>query len=572
MRPRITGFLRALLALGATACVARDATLPTGAHAIIADGANLSLAQVRLTQGAQDVDGSIPMVANMAAAVNVLITRSRESPAEVPVVLRLYRGGTLVRTDTAHTVAVLGPSINAASPSAQFLIPAALVTDSLSWQIEIDPAQSVADSTRSDNLLPAIGSTAVAVVSIPPLAVHFVPLSLSAQGDATGNVSTTNVVDYMTNLREMLPTGAITASVGLPLSVQASFGFAPTGGAATFWQPVLQDLDVARMLSSDPSGTWYGVAPLPSGFSKVLSGGHAYIPGNAADFSGGTRSAVSLEITPAFGSNYARELVAHELGHTFGRSHAPGCGAGSPIDDAFPGALGSIGTAGHDVWSWATGVTARANSRAATTGDVMSYCSPVWSSPYTWNAVLHWRQASGAASVASTSRAHVTLVAGSIAADGEVTLRPALEADAVLPAPDATGDVTVELRGADNAILRSTRVRSSALSESGGARHFIAILPTASNAAELLIARTVSGGSATLRRRTQVDDLSARITRSGATEITSSAGNAILARDGATGDVIGIGWTGRVTLPARAGYSLTVSDGVRSRQREPRFR
>ena len=91
--------------------------------------------------------------------------------------------------------------------------------------------------------------------------------------------------------------------------------------------------------------------------------------------------------------------------------------------------------------------------------------------------MLRWRQASGSV-VTSTARTRVTLVAGSVGADDRITLRPALDADAVLVADDATGDVTVELRGASAAVIRRTRVRSVA-GEHGGARHFVAMLRAA---------------------------------------------------------------------------------------------
>ena len=564
MRSRRAHLLVMIVALGASACGVPDAVSPEGGPGAGSD-ANLRLADVRLTQGAQEPDGSIPLVAGMPVAVNILIQRSRESVAEVPVVLRLFRGGSLVHIDTVRTGGVLSPSINSASPSAQFLIPGSLVTDSLTWQVEIDPSQSIVDSTRTDNFLPATAPAALSVVRLPPLDVRLVPIALASQGGVVARVSEANAAQYLSGARSLLPTGALTFGVGAPLSVQEYFGTAPNGGSLDFWRSVAQDLDIARLLSSSPTSTWIGIVPLPRGFTKLTNGGYAFIPTDPSTSGAGTRSALTLEFTSLFGTSYVRDVVAHELAHTFGRSHAPGCGAGAPIDTAFPGVLGTIGTAGHDVYGWASGAATLALSSAATTGDVMSYCSPVWTSPYTWSAVLRWRQASGSV-VTSTARTRVTLVAGSVGADDRITLRPALDADAVLLADDATGDVTVELRGASAAVIRRTRVRSVA-GEHGGARHFVAMLRAAEDAGEEIVATNAAGASARVRRHQATDEISSRITRSGATEISSSAGNALLVRDAASGDVLGIGWNGRVSISRSAGLSVTVSDGVRSAQR-----
>ena len=553
------------------ACAGTDAVPPTGILPGTADGANLRLAQVVLTQGAQEPDGSIPLVAGMPAAVNVMIARSKESAREVPVVLRLFRGSAVVRIDTTRTVGILGPSISPASPSAQFLIPAEMVNDSLSWQVEIDPAQSVADSTRVDNQLPEGAPQSLSIVHLPTLDVHFVPIALATQGDVMGDVSELNAAQYLAAARAMLPTGRVTFSIGAAVSVQANFGTRPDGGDTGFWQSALTDLDVARMLSSSPASTWYGIVPFPAGYTRLVHGGYSYIPSVPSDVGGGSRSAISLGFTSQFGAAYIRETVAHELGHQSGRSHAPGCGAIAPLDTLFPGALGTITTPGHDVFSWSTGLTNGARSRAGSTGDVMSYCYDVWSSSYTWNAVMKWRQASGAVAT-STVRTSVTLVAGSIGRDGAVTLRPALTADAQMPADDPQGDVTVELRGASGSVLRSVRVRSSALSESSGERQFIALLRSAGSAAIDIVATTGAGASARLQRNMGPDVIAARVTASGATEITSSAGNALLVRNAADGEVLSIGWNGRVLLRNAGNWTVTVSDGVRSQRREVQMR
>ena len=276
----------------ACACTAGDpAAPPTTPPRIGADGANLRPVAVQFTQGSQNSDGSIPLVVGMPAAANVLVERSRESVAEVPVVLRLFRGQTLLRVDTARTSGVLSKSVNPASPSVQFLISGTLVTDSLAWQVEVDPAQLVADSVRTDNQLPATPAL-LNIVPLPPLHVHFVPIVLAAHAGVTGDVSASNAEQYLAGVRALLPTGALTFSIGTPLTVQQSLGTPPDGGALNFWSSIVADVDIARLISTTRSSIWYGIVPAPTGFTRFTNGGYAYIPSDPAGTGGGTRSAV----------------------------------------------------------------------------------------------------------------------------------------------------------------------------------------------------------------------------------------------------------------------------------------
>ncbi len=80
------------------------------------------------------------------------------------------------------------------------------------------------------------------------------------------------------------------------------------------------------------------------------------------------------------GSTLGGTVVAHELGHNFGRSHAP-CGDPFPdnVDSAYPqygtypgGSIGEYGFDGTNVYS------------PATYSDLMSYCDTEWISPYTY--------------------------------------------------------------------------------------------------------------------------------------------------------------------------------------------
>jgi hypothetical protein len=528
----------------------------------------MRIARVQITQAAQDEQGTLPLIDGAAAVVNVLIARSQESAAQVPVVFRLYRGGQLVRSDTAATRTPLRPVVDLTAPSAQFLLPANVVTGDLSWEVELDPANTVTDSTRTDNRLPSTGSTPIRVVVLPGLEIRFVPIVLASNGNATGNVSDGNTESYLQTVREILPTGRITTSVGASLTTMVNFGTSPRGGAQGFWTAVLQEVDVARLVSTRPAVHWYGVVSPPVGFNFVENGGWAYIPNEPTSAAANTRTSVGMTVGWFNSPTAARDLVAHELSHTFGRRHNTSCNAGAPLDASFPDAAGTILLPGHNVWSWARGVTTEAPTVSSSNGDIMGYCFPAWIGAYTWNAVRIWREAAITVT-ASVVRTPAIIVAGSVTADGRVSLRPALEAEVAIPASDPNGDVRVELRDANGQVIGQQSVTTTEVDHAAGERHFIAIFPAAqSSNATTVIATGRSGQQATIRARNGSDGLSALVLPNGSTDVRSATGRAILLRDSRSGEPLGIGWNGRIVVQHRGPMTATISNGIRNNRHQ----
>ncbi len=380
----------ALTCLGIAACAGSDRPAPVDPSNVTR--INLRIERAELTQSIQEEDGTIPMVAGTAAAVNVVVVRNVESVVEVPVVLRLFSGTTVVFTDTTRTGGVLGPLTRETATSAQFLIPANLVAQGISFQVELDPARTLPDSTRTDNLLPRDFPATLNAVPAPPFRLRFVPVTLARHDDVTGDVSSANAEQYVRLARQIYPLGAATVTVGSAVTSNAEFGPpSGTGGDVSFWDRVLREVDASRTAAGATDEHWYGVVSLPDGFSRFVHGGYAYLPNSPLSTGGGSRTAAGFGVSRAITMNVAQYLVAHELGHNFGRRHAPGCGAAEPIDLSYRGVGGTISARGSDVWSWSNGLSRGAQSVGPMTGDVMGYCLPVWVSAYTYRGVLDWR-------------------------------------------------------------------------------------------------------------------------------------------------------------------------------------
>ena len=373
------------------------------------------------------------------------------------LVLRLMdASGTVVYTDTALTRGSLNATPTYISPSAQFLVPTGKLAAGLKWQVARDPNGVVADDATANDVFPATGTQALATASVPALNIRFVPIVLASNGSSTPPLSDATVPDYLRTLRSIHPLGVINTHVGASFTTSVSFGTPPSGGEIAFWSQVLSDLDLARVADpTDATSNWFGVIAPPTGFTFTSFGGISYIPANGTTSALKSRTSVAVRTGWFSNQTQARDLVAHELGHTFGRAHAPCGSAGSPIDANYPVAGGVLDVAGHDVYAWANGLASSAVVVPATTGDVMGYCFPVWASTYTYKAVLAFRTPAVLASRADVEpqRTRVLVVRGSIDNERTLKLEPAFTLDAKPSVPDAADHYRVEGVDANGRIL-----------------------------------------------------------------------------------------------------------------------
>jgi hypothetical protein len=158
------------------------------------------------------------------------------------------------------------------------------------------------------------------------------------------------------------------------------------------------------------------------------------------------------------------QVLAQEIGHAFGRRHAP-CGnpAGPdpnyPTYDSYPsGSIGEFGfdTSNSQVWN------------PAGTFDYMSYCGPVWTSPYTYIGLKDAITASQAAT--HPDRAGGRNMVGEhlhlnfrMHNDGKVDLLPSYILDGPAPAPvmSTESPVWCHLVDAGGNVINSYRCRYS---------------------------------------------------------------------------------------------------------------
>jgi hypothetical protein len=530
--------------------VAATATATVTYAAAPASTLNLRIDGVYLTQATQRYDGTVPLVAGRDAYLRAFALASEANTAAPPVRIRLYSGGSLVQTYTVPAAGASVPlSVNEGSLAASWnvLIPGNLVQPNLRVLADVDPGNTVSEANESDNAFPLDGTpAAVDVRALPTFNVRFVPVLQQVNG-RQGSVSDATREQYLADLKRMLPVAGYDADVRLPYTTTAPALQSDNANGA--WGTILSEVLALRSADGN-SRYYYGV--VNTSYSSGVAG-IGYVGGSA-------RTALGWDRLPSGAS-----VMAHELGHNMGRSHAP-CGGVANPDPSFPYASGKIGV-------WGLDVAALSPKSPATYSDLMGYCSPEWISDYNWQAMLGYRQGGPNNTPAAVDARGGLLIWGRITPAGPV-LEPAFFVDAPASLPGG-GPHRLELTGAGGTTLMSVAFSASEVADTptGPEQAFAFVLPVSGAVADQVRElRLTSGGRRVVRQSavTAVDPATA-LARGSAGEAVIRWNAArypmVLVRDGATGQLLSFARGGEVRLSSAVGsVSLTYSDGVRSRR------
>jgi hypothetical protein len=202
----------------------------------------------------------------------------------------------------------------------------------------------------------------------------------------------------------------------------------------TGWSTVLTEISAKRSADGVTDRYYYGVVNV-SYNSGVAGLGYIGFPAAMGwDYSSG----------PA--------VLAHEIGHNFGRQHSP-CGGASNPDPNYPYPGGIIGVPGWDAFATSNNLKTSADHT-----DIMGYCSNQWVSDYVYISVLNFRLSSPIGMMASdvvggNSTQEGLLVWGRIE-NGQVILEPAFRVPITGVAPQA-GPYAWEARDTFGGVLAS---------------------------------------------------------------------------------------------------------------------
>ena len=316
-------------------------------------GFNLSITGVTVVQAIHGVTAPVSLVAGREALVRVSATANGPNGGIAPSVrLELsdlsgvFKTITIPQTANRVPVAVVD-SVLASTYNA--VLTAADVRPNLRVRATIDADAQVADANRADNTYPASGTMAVSVVDVPPMRLVLVPTQLA---DSAAPVLTAAGADSLTSLMRVLwPLREVDLKIHAPVVSTSRSTDSDLG------TNLIAEMGALRQTDGASLQTYY--------VSVVRRG--------AGVATMGTRLAAVI-MTP--------EVLAHEVGHMFGRMHATTCTGLvlGGVDPQYPYANGSIGS-----WGWDARANALVSPKA---GDIMGQCSMLWVSDYMWTGAL----------------------------------------------------------------------------------------------------------------------------------------------------------------------------------------
>lgn len=556
----------------ASAAVAYTASTPVDPPS----GLNLQIAGMYVSQSVQTMSGAVPLLANRDAVLRVFAVANAANSATPSVRARLYRNGTLLSTLVAAAPAASVPTaVNEGSATASwnFPLPASLVQGGLTVIADVDNDNTVAESVEGDNQFPVNGTPrAFDVRNAPPLAVRFVPVLQSATGQL-GGVTDANSAAFLSRLKDMHPVSAVSSSVRAAYTTSRTIT-----NSSPEWSGVLSELRALRTADGS-SENYYGVAKVS--YSSGIAG-IGYI---------GAQTAMGWDYLPS-----ASEVMAHELGHNWGRQHAP-CGGVSSADPSYPYAGGTIGVFGFNV--------RLGQLISSSSADLMGYCNQTWISDYTYQAVMNFRGTTTASLMASLSAGGATAVApgassvvmsaatqpgllvwGRVMADGTIVVEPAVRLSGRSVLPATGGSFTAEAFDASGSRVFSISFDPDLVAPEEGAaeRHFAFLIPVSDAAHDVLRTLRVRGEGRSAERTSNVtaaavsdaaDDVTLDAVGSSAARVRwdASRQGMVVVRDPGTGQILSFARGGDASVfVTRNDLELVYSDGVRSASRLVRVR
>lgn len=524
---------------------------------------DLSIDGLYLTQGTQTYPATVSLVANRSAWVRVFVKANQANTAQ-PGVRVTFQSGTTVHTLDIPASATSVPTVIRepdAAASWNAAVPAAWIQPGLTVLAQVDPGGLISESDRTNNLYPQGGTPqALTVESLGTWKIRLLPVT-TADG-YTGAVDASTVATYLTLARRIHPVpDAVDAALGPAMTTSASM----LTSSETAWITLLDEVTAKWNADGQPAH-YFGV--VGTGYSSGIAG------------LGWVKQAVAV----GWDKSFTRAgVLAHEVGHNFGRLHAP-CGGVADPDPNYPTsgdyAGGFIGVTG-----WDATATYPAPKSASSYADVMGYCDPQWVSDYTYKGVLLYRKAYPQVAEPAAA-AEGLLVWGHLEGD-RLVLQPAIPVKAP-PAPPAPGPFRWEARDALGRVRLAADFQALEVADAPGGRlrAFSFIVPLGTVPAADLASLRVTEGGLERARVARPPVLPLRVGTPDepvqATEEGTGVGLVwdadryplLVVRDARTGELLGFqrGGTGRVRTDCR-NLEFLACDGVQARtqrfQRRP---
>jgi hypothetical protein len=375
---------------------------------------NLRVDAVHAIQVTQDYTGTVPMIAGKPALLRIFGLANQCNSAQPQIRVTINGGApilvsaseTSVRRLAAESLLVATWNVN---------LPGTMVQPGLTVVAEIDPNNAVAEANEADNRFPASGAKTIDVRTGPTVGLRLVPITHSVSS-TTGNVTMANLDAHLDLSRKLHPVAAYDVDIRDPYTTS----LAALGSQGANWSALLSEINALRV-DDQSNRYYYGIAKVTyqSGVAGI-----AYVPGKAG---------LGWDYLPT-----GSEVMAHELGHNFGRSHTP-CGGPSGVDPNYPSSGfysgGKVGTYGYDIGT-------NSLKQADLYTDIMGYCNQKWISDYTYVGMFNYLtdpSRGPSLPIVTSSSAQPSLLIWGRIENGVPVLEPAFEVSARAQMPGGSG-------------------------------------------------------------------------------------------------------------------------------------
>ena len=510
---------------------------------------NLRIDGLYITQSTQTYGSDVPLVAGREAYLRVFVVANESNSASPGVRVRLSRPGAAPWTRTISAPRSSTPTEvqeGTLNQSWNLRIPASQIQPGLSIEAEVDQAETIEESNEADNRFPESGTKALTVRTVSPVRIRFI--SIQQGSSAPGNVS--NPEQLVNLARRMHPLNAIDVDVD-PAVFPASAPLGPNGNG---WNQLLSDLDGKRVAEGSDR-IYFGMVKVGYGREGMVG----------LTLGQGIPTAAGWD-----DASDASRVVAHELGHVWGRKHSP-CGSPPDLDALYPYSGGRIGVYGLDATS--------TDLKPPSSPDIMSYCfQNPWISDYTYRQIMAFRAGAAFTAQMATAPQPSLLVWGRIE-NGRPVLEPVFQIVTRPNLPGRPGPYSVTGTADDGSQLFSFSFDPATTVDhaSGRGGHFAFAVPLDPARANRLASLRLAGpggitaafqAPANLRMGTNQESIVAR--REGQTVAlrwNASAHPTVMVRDPDTGEVLSFARGGSARVwTTKSEVDLVLSDGVQSQR------
>ncbi len=296
----------------------------------------------------QDQPSRIPLVANRKAIVRAFVTENESADKPLPRLVMVYQqaDGSQGEIDLSPP-ATIDTAVDESRLNDTYVgeIPENLLQEDTIVHFVLDPDDQVPESNPRNNRYPQDGSWNLDIKKLPDFNITFIPIAINGE---------------LPTVTEAIARDLLQASLALhPIARYTIDIRAPYTHTANDWSSLVRE--VSNLRRQDGSANFYhGLVPKDP--ENGFTAGIGFING---------KSAVSLLMG---------DTIAHELGHNFGRPHAP-CGVNGEVDGEYPYAQGAIGVWGFD--------SRNGTLKAPSLSDYMGYCRRRWTSDYNYRKILN---------------------------------------------------------------------------------------------------------------------------------------------------------------------------------------